>query len=845
MSDPLIRDIPDVELTGDLAKLKPLFEAIKESLQVGSGFRKQAADSAWVRKSDLMKIGLVDRNGNPTAGGSTTPGPPGPPGSPGGTYVPDLTAPPTPTGLDVTAGITFIYVTHDNPTYTVGHGHDRTLVFGAKWPLANPTAPTFGDAVPLFDFQGTIGAYPTEPATRWCIWIKWRTIDGGVSVSPAGGTNGDQATTGQDVSLLLTALTGQITESQLFATLGARINLIDGSGAGSVNARIATETTNRTTADSALSSTISTLSASVGTNTAAISTEASARASADGLLQAQYTVKVDINGYVSGFGLASTNSGAAPTSSFIVRADSFAVASPTGPGITPVVPFIVRTTPGSINGVAYPAGVYIDSAYILDLTAAIARLGNAWIDDAKIANLSAAKLTAGSGVIGGDLKSSNYVAGVSGWIVRPSGFSEFDILNTRGSLTAGRIDTRGLSIKDLAGNVILAAGTALRADLAPASGTNLLYNPAFDNGIQGWAPIGGVGIAIDASGLNLSAPWQLLPYGVAGGNVFFAHQTGRWGGVNGYYEWISSQVPVEAGKRYIVSAYTGAHRCSVVTFLRVFNAAGTLILDGAGWGENNAEAFGGNSLSEFKRTYGAVDMPVGASHCHVVYRKYDTLLGEADSYLFVTRLMLEQAGTGSTVPGPWADSGLMDRSSVRSGNPITAATASTYIASAAIGTAQIANLAVTNALIANAAVDTLQVAGNAITAPGAASLVSDVSLSGSPTTPLSVSIDPGSSPVWVQATIRVRCTSAISSGICVLTINASVPAGGGVSAFGTSVNERTDGMQINDTKTIAFGYYDNRGSSGARSYSITGSHSGGGALSMGSGSVVFGIGVKR
>jgi hypothetical protein len=134
----------------------------------------------------------------------------------------------------------------------------------------------------------------------------------------------------------------------------------------------------------------------VGSNTTAIQTEASARASADGALQAQYTVKVDTNGYVAGFGLASTTTTATPTSEFIVRSDKFSIASPSGPGITPYEPFIVRTTATTINGEAVPAGVYIKDAAIQNGTITNAKIGDAAVDNAKIANLNAAKITAGT-----------------------------------------------------------------------------------------------------------------------------------------------------------------------------------------------------------------------------------------------------------------------------------------------------------------------------------------------------------------------------------------------------------------------------------------------------------------
>jgi predicted phage tail protein len=186
-----------------------------------------------------------------------------------------------------------------------------------------------------------------------------------------------------------------------------------------VFAAIHTEQTARADADSAMATDITTLQSSYGGFSALVSTEASTRASADGALQAQYTVKVDVNNFVSGFGLASTAKNATPFSEFAVRADSFYIASPTGPGITPVVPFIVRTTPTTVNGVAIPIGIYMTNAMI--------------------ETVSVDKLTAGSIVTSSYIQSANFSAGTTGWQIKGDGTAELNNVVVRGDLKAGRI----------------------------------------------------------------------------------------------------------------------------------------------------------------------------------------------------------------------------------------------------------------------------------------------------------------------------------------------------------------------------------------------------------------------
>lgn len=197
----------------------------------------------------------------------------GPPGESGGSVTPDLTAPPTPSGLTAAAGISQFTVQWTQPTFTEGHGHKATIIYAIPKDPGDPTLPTFLSTAALATVASPLNvvSIPSNPATRWHIWAKFLSNDGVLSSTPAGGTNGVTVTTGQDVSTLLTALTGAVTASQLHTTLGARINLIDGSGSltGSVNQRIATETGARITAistevsdrNSAIASSAVTLSA--------------------------------------------------------------------------------------------------------------------------------------------------------------------------------------------------------------------------------------------------------------------------------------------------------------------------------------------------------------------------------------------------------------------------------------------------------------------------------------------------------------------------------------------------------------------------------------------------------
>lgn len=190
-------------------------------------------------------------------------------------------------------------------------------------------------------------------------------------------------------------------------------------------------------ADSSFANQLQTLTVSTGTSNAALETLSRITAGPDGVT-AQYTIKLDVNGYVSGFGLSSSSNGT-PSSDFAIRADNFYIASPAGPGIAPAMPFIVRTTPTTINGVAVPAGVYMTDAFVQNGTITNAKIANAAIDNAKISSVSADKITAGTIAVGEFIQSASYSSGTAGWRIDGLGNSEFNNVTVRGTVVGSTI----------------------------------------------------------------------------------------------------------------------------------------------------------------------------------------------------------------------------------------------------------------------------------------------------------------------------------------------------------------------------------------------------------------------
>ncbi len=197
-------------------------DRVREAIMTGLGRFGNKYDR-FITLGDLTESGLatpgpgyIGGGGGPVIGG---------PGPNVGTEPADLTPPPTPTGFTLSAALSHVFVECDAQTYTVGHGHAQTVLYGKQMNAGDPL-PTFADALELAAFPGITYAYPSNPATRWRMWIKWRSRDGVLSVDPAGGINGTEIVTGQDVEKMVTAMTGP---NLPFKIVTSPITLPDGS----------------------------------------------------------------------------------------------------------------------------------------------------------------------------------------------------------------------------------------------------------------------------------------------------------------------------------------------------------------------------------------------------------------------------------------------------------------------------------------------------------------------------------------------------------------------------------------------------------------------------------------
>lgn len=260
---------------------------------------------------------------------------------------------------------------------------------------------------------------------------------------------------------------------------------------------IASDNTNRTDCEAAggvwnvgipLATAVKQVNVSDGEDSATLEQRFTAQKTLNDGLKAQYTIKLDVNGNVSGYGVFADSTG---SSEFIANVNRFAVTTPqssiqvrtnnttyavgaivrvegvdsktlvcktggtTGSSIPVIgiigtmvvdgsvrwqvasrVPFAVQAVPTQINGQDVPAGVYVDAAYILNATIQNAQIADLAVDDSKIAELTVGKLRAGSIAADQFIQSSNYVPNTQGFRLDANGNAFLQNAVVRGTVFA-------------------------------------------------------------------------------------------------------------------------------------------------------------------------------------------------------------------------------------------------------------------------------------------------------------------------------------------------------------------------------------------------------------------------
>ena len=181
-------------------------ESVKENLDVLLGHRGDALDRA-VTFRDLVDAGVIALpqniawDGNPGTFLPTT-------------DVPNLAVPPAPTNLSASGAFQYIILTWDLQSY-VGHSHVEVWRY---------TSDSIADAVLIGTAGGpVVGIYSDDVGGNQTYYYWVRAVNQNGATGPFNSSAGTVGATAVDVTYLLTALTAQITSSQLASALATPI----------------------------------------------------------------------------------------------------------------------------------------------------------------------------------------------------------------------------------------------------------------------------------------------------------------------------------------------------------------------------------------------------------------------------------------------------------------------------------------------------------------------------------------------------------------------------------------------------------------------------------------------
>lgn len=207
------------------AGLQRFADSLVDLLELREGSRNRDSLDAFISRRELIEVGIA----LPRDRAQGAPLRPAVPSAPSG-LPPFMGVPPAIEGLEASGAVQSVILTWQNPN-AVYLNHSYVEVWRAA-------VNDLGTAVLIGQSGGTMYGDPVGPGVSRYYWV--RSISQSDVQGPFNAVAGTLAETGVDTAYILIQLDEQIREDQLFASLSARIDLIDApsSVVGSVNRRV-------------------------------------------------------------------------------------------------------------------------------------------------------------------------------------------------------------------------------------------------------------------------------------------------------------------------------------------------------------------------------------------------------------------------------------------------------------------------------------------------------------------------------------------------------------------------------------------------------------------------------
>ena len=337
-----------------------------------------------------------------------------------------------PTGFEVTSGYGAVYLEW-NANLELGYAY--TEIYRAS-------TNAFSESFRVGTSIASIAADPLDSGQVAYYWVRHVNKDG--DQGPLSGTSGLMGQTAIPPEYLLDQLNGQITRTQLVSALNAEIDeiVVNAFNIIALSEDLDNEVTARIGTDQRVSAAEGNIFAidnkllivddTLNDQSAAI-LEQQEIVSGENGLEAQYIIKTDVNGLVSGIGLY--NDGL--DSAFVINVNKFGIYSPNAQTLS----F------GVVNGKVVMDWAYIDNAVITN-----AQIQSVAVD--KIIGDKASFVTAniGNGTITnamiGNLIQSTIFNSKYGWRIHKDGSAYFRNVTASGNITARYIEAESVNIID-------------------------------------------------------------------------------------------------------------------------------------------------------------------------------------------------------------------------------------------------------------------------------------------------------------------------------------------------------------------------------------------------------------